>query len=198
MGKTMKELMDACNLSTQEFEALIEAIIPKFVDEFGIDANFTINDILANSEMSEMLVSSVIDWASANKKITAKEIAECLNIDVIDENADLPYMLNPDKSRIYKDTKTGRILRPHGVGLDPKRYELIRDELTPEQIEEKAAKKCVIKYIINKFKEHADEIVKEVKSVTDQVIPIPIVNDNSDNGVTFAQAIKSPIAYAAK
>lgn len=198
---TMNKLMDACNLSTQEFEALIGAILPKFADEFGIDPNdekFTVDDILANSEMSEMLVSSVIDWAKANKRVTAKEIADCFKIDVIDEHANLPDMLNPDKTRLFQDTKTGEYISSFSATFDPKRYKLIKDKLTDEQIEEKAAKKCVIKYIIDKLKEHADEIAKEVKSVSDQMIQIPIVNDNSDNGVTFAQAIKSPIAYAAK
>lgn len=198
---TVKELIDVCNLSTEEFEALIGAILPKFADEFGIDPNdekFTVDDILANSEMSEMLVSSVVDWAKANKRVTAKEIADCFKINVIDEHANLPDMLNPDRTRLFQDTKTGEYISSYSAMFDPKRYKLIRDKLTDEQIEEKAAKRCVVKHIVNKLKEHADEIAKEVKSAADQVIPMPIINDNSDNGVTFAQAIKSPIAYAAK
>lgn len=201
MGTTMKELMDVCNLSTQEFEALIGAILPEFVDEFDIDPNdekFTVDDILANSEMSEMLVSSVIDWAKANKGVTAKAIAESLNIPVASKEKDLPYCLNPDNAKFYEDTKTGKIVSVKAATIHDKRFKLVRDKLTPEQVEEKSAKRCVVKHIVNKFKEHADEIAKEVKSAADQVIPMPIINDNSDNGVTFAQAIKSPIAYAAK
>ena len=199
---TVKELIDVCNLSTEELEALIGAILPKFADEFGIDpndANFTIDDVLANSEMSEMLVSSVIDWAKANKGVTAKEIADRFKIDIIDEYTNLPDMLNPDRTRLFQDTKTGEYISSYSAMFDPKRYKLIRDKLTPEQIEEKTAKKCVIKYVVDMLKGTAGEIIKGVTSaVADQVIPMPIINDNSDNGVTFAQAIKSPIAYAAK
>ena len=201
MGTTMKELMGACNLSTQEFEELIGAILPEFVDEFDIDPNdekFTVDDILANSEMSEMLVSSVIDWAKANKGVTAKAIAEALDIPVASKEKDLPYCLNSDNAKFYEDTKTGNIVSVKAATIHDKRFKLVRDKLTNEQVEEKSAKRCVVKHIVNKLKEHADEIAKEVKFVSDQMIQIPIVNDNSDNGVTFAQAIKSPIAYAAK
>lgn len=125
---------------------------PEVIDWAELDesnSDFGIEEVLVDSEMTEAMISMLIDWILNFKKISAEKLAKSLKVPIIDKYKDLPDMLNPNTSRLYLDTKTGKIFSTHGVRIAEDRFKLFREPLTSEQIREKAARESVVKYLLH-------------------------------------------------